>query len=64
MEPILSMLTSGMTSPPAGGPITTSMGQMNMGGQPGMMQQQPMGKTFSFKYKLCAIVISVDDRLL
>ena len=62
------MLTSGMTSPPAGGPnmanITTSMGQMNMGGQPGMMQQQPMGKTFSFKYKLCAIVISVDDRLL
>ena len=67
MEPILSMLTSGMTSPPAGGPnmanLTTSMGQMNMGGQPGMMQQQPMGKKFSFNTQ-CTSAISLDDSLL
>ena len=56
-----------MTSPPAGGPnmanLTTSMGQMNMGGQPGMMQQQPMGKIFTFKCKLCTIVNRTDDGL-
>ena len=40
---------SGMTSPPAAtassiGGLTSSMGQMNVGAQPGMMPQQPMGK--------------------
>ena len=66
MEPTLSMFTLGMTSPPAGGPnmanITTGMGQMNMGGQSGMMQQQPMGETFTFKYTI-VIVISAGDGL-
>ena len=41
-----------MTSPPTGtaptnmAGLTSSMGQMNMGGQPGMMPQQPMSKRF------------------
>lgn len=44
---MLFSYAGGMTSPPASSAMSglaTSMGQMSMGGQPGMMQQQPMGK--------------------